>query len=61
MIKHPAFTRLVGPHAAVHANGKKAAELFAKGERAAAREAIEKMEEASGEVVKLLDDLRAGR
>ena len=57
--RHPAFPRLLAPHEAVHRNGKKAAELFAKGDRAGAAQAIIEMEKASADVVRLLDDLLA--
>ncbi len=39
------------PHAAVHRHGKKAAELFAKGDRVGALAEFEKMSEASSKVV----------
>jgi methyl-accepting chemotaxis protein len=55
--RHPAFARLLAPHEAVHRNGKKAAELFAKGDREGAELAIAEMEKASVEVLKLLDEL----
>jgi methyl-accepting chemotaxis protein len=59
LARHPAFVQLAGPHEAVHRNGKKAAELFAKGDREGAEVAIAEMEKASLEVLKLLDQLIA--
>ncbi len=54
---HPAFGALEAPHALVHLKGKEAASLFAGGQREGAIAAIEEMEAASLEVVRLLDDL----
>jgi methyl-accepting chemotaxis protein len=58
--RHPAFGRLLASHEAVHRNGKKAAELFAKGDRDGAELTIAEMEKASVEVLKLLDELIVG-
>jgi methyl-accepting chemotaxis protein len=57
--RHPAFAALERPHEAVHVHGKRAAELFARGDRAGAFAEVEKMEAASVEVVRLLDQLIA--
>jgi methyl-accepting chemotaxis protein len=57
IVKHSAFARLEQPHAAVHAHGRRAAELVAGGNRAGAFEAVGEMEKASAEVVDLLDQL----
>lgn len=48
------FRDIEAPHAAVHNHGKKAAELFAKGDRIGAQEAYEEMAKASESVVKNL-------
>jgi methyl-accepting chemotaxis protein len=61
LARHPAYARLPAPHEAVHRNGKKAAELYANGDRAGADAAIAEMEKASLEVMKLLDELIARR
>jgi methyl-accepting chemotaxis protein len=55
--RHPAFGRLLAPHEAVHRFGKKAAELFALGDRAGAALNITQMEKASAEVITLLEEL----
>jgi methyl-accepting chemotaxis protein len=52
-----AYVGLLAPHEAVHRHGKKAAELFARGDRAGAAEAVVEMEKASEEVIRLLDEL----
>jgi methyl-accepting chemotaxis protein len=57
--RHPAFAALERPHEAVHVHGRRAAELFAKGDRVGAYAEVEKMEAASAEVVRLLDQLIA--
>jgi methyl-accepting chemotaxis protein len=54
---HAAFVGLDAPHEAVHRHGRAAAELFASGDRAGAYAEVEKMEKASAEVVRLLDQL----
>jgi methyl-accepting chemotaxis protein len=54
---HPAFTALDTPHASVHSHGRKAAGLFAAGDREGAQAEVALMEEASHEVVRLLDEL----
>jgi methyl-accepting chemotaxis protein len=56
---HPAFAALDAPHEAVHRHGRRAAELFANGDRNGAYAEVEKMEAASAEVVRLLDQLLA--
>ena len=53
----PAFAALKEPHKLVHAHGRRAAQLFAAGDRAGAEAEIEKMEEASLKVVETLDSL----
>jgi methyl-accepting chemotaxis protein len=57
--RHPAFAALDRPHEAVHVHGRRAAELFAQGDRAGTYAEVEKMEAASVEVVRLLDQLIA--
>ena len=57
--EHAAFTRLEGPHAAVHQSGKEAARLFNSGDLKGAMDAIERVEEASKDVLSLLDELDA--
>ncbi len=57
--RHPAFAALDRPHEAVHVHGRRAAELFANGDRVGAYAEVEKMEAASVEVVRLLDQLVA--
>jgi len=57
--EHSAFTRLEGPHAAVHQSGKEAARLFNAGNLNGAMEAIGRVEEASEDVLALLDELDA--
>jgi methyl-accepting chemotaxis protein len=56
---HPAFAALDKPHAEVHTCGKKAAALFAQGDREGAQAAVSEMEIASAEVIRLLDELLA--
>jgi methyl-accepting chemotaxis protein len=53
----PAFVALDAPHEAVHRHGRKAAELFASGDREGAYAEVGRMEAASSEVVRLLDQL----
>lgn len=52
-----AFKSLEAPHAAVHSHGKEAARLFERGDIAGAMTEIEKVEEASKDVLALLDKL----
>ena len=54
-----AFRQIEGPHAAVHAHGKKSAELFARGDRVGALAEFEQMEAASQQVVALLKELKS--
>jgi methyl-accepting chemotaxis protein len=54
---HPAFSTLEGPHAAVHEFGRSAARRFADGDVMGAQAEVAKMEEASKDVVDLLDQL----
>lgn len=54
---HPAFSKLDGPHAAVHSHGKEAARRFAEGDLAGAQAKVREMEIASVDVVALLDEL----
>jgi methyl-accepting chemotaxis protein len=61
IVNHPAFGRLLAPHQAVHRLGKKAAELFAQGDRTGAATAVTEMEKASADVIRLLDELLASR
>jgi len=58
---NPAYAALDKPHADVHNHGKQAATLFAQGDRENAIEAVQKMEDASVEVVRLLDKLIPSR
>ncbi|MFA4846515.1 MAG: methyl-accepting chemotaxis protein [Patescibacteria group bacterium] len=53
----PAFAKLSEPHQRVHAYGKKALEFFERGDDAAALEAAKMMDEASLDVINVLDDL----
>ncbi len=54
---HPAFRDLEPVHEAVHRTGKEAARRFAAGDTEGALKAIEEMEEASRDVMRLLDAL----
>jgi methyl-accepting chemotaxis protein len=54
---NPAFAELKTPHQQVHDHGKRAANLFAQGDRMGAEAEIAAMEEASGKVVTCLDQL----
>ncbi len=54
---HPAFKALEDPHARVHETGKRAASLYARADREGAITAVDEMEKASEEVVRLLDEL----
>ncbi len=56
----PAFSAIERPHAQVHEFGREAARLFGKGDRAGAEAAIARMDKASTEVVRALDDLLDG-
>jgi len=62
---YPSFNALEAPHARVHEAGKRAARAFAQGDMDAAEAAFAELEQASAEVVRLLDGLiaetRAGR
>lgn len=53
----PAFAELERPHQAVHEHGKTAARLFTEGRGEEALSAIARVEEASAEVLRLLDAL----
>ncbi|MEQ8822910.1 MAG: methyl-accepting chemotaxis protein [Filomicrobium sp.] len=53
----PTFAQIDAPHERVHRHGKKAAALFAQGDREGAYSEILEMEKHSGEVVRLLDQL----
>ncbi len=55
----PAYAALKEPHKEVHDHGRRAAQLFAAGDRAGAEAEVEKMEAASLKVVELLDSLIA--
>ncbi|WP_298242797.1 methyl-accepting chemotaxis protein [uncultured Bradyrhizobium sp.] len=57
MRSHRAFGPLERPHALVHDHGKRAAKLFADGDLAGALREISLVEEASADVLRLLDDL----
>jgi methyl-accepting chemotaxis protein len=57
--RHAAFAALERPHEAVHVHGRRAADLFANGDQVGAYAEVEKMEAASVEVVRLLDQLIA--
>lgn len=54
---HRAFAALERPHEMVHEHGKRAAKLFGTGDLAGALSEIEKVEAASKDVLRLLDDL----
>lgn len=55
---HRAFAELEGPHEEVHAHGKAAARYFQNGDVNAAMEEVSKVEEASKDVLRLLEALR---
>ncbi|MGT2500917.1 CZB domain-containing protein [Bradyrhizobium guangxiense] len=57
MRNHRSFGPLERPHALVHDHGKHAAKLFADGDLAGALREISLVEEASADVLRLLDDL----
>jgi methyl-accepting chemotaxis protein len=54
---HRAFAALERPHELVHEHGRRAAKLFETGDLAGALDAIEKVEAASKDVLRLLDEL----
>ncbi|WP_172822165.1 methyl-accepting chemotaxis protein [Magnetospirillum moscoviense] len=54
---HPAFARLLDPHQRVHAHGKRALELYGQGEKVAAMREVELLNDASHEVLALLDEM----
>ncbi|MDP4025140.1 methyl-accepting chemotaxis protein [Methylobacterium sp. NEAU 140] len=56
---NPAFQALDAPHERVHVHGKEAARLFAAGDLRGALQAIGRVDEASRQVLGLLDDLTA--
>ena len=58
---NPAFTAVLPVHEAVHVNGRKVAELVARGDRDGALAAYGEMERASAAVVECLDRLIARR
>jgi len=58
--EHPAYAKLEEPHQRVHEHGKKAAELFLAGDRAAAMAEYAEVEAASHEVVDLLRQMIDG-
>ncbi|MFA6279269.1 MAG: CZB domain-containing protein [Bdellovibrionales bacterium] len=53
----PAFAKLAGPHACVHAAGKKALEYYEQDDASAALEQAKLMDEASFEVIALLEEI----
>ena len=53
----PTFQQLISPHEEVHRQGKLAAQLCEQGDREGAEQAVEAMENASAEVVRLLEML----
>jgi methyl-accepting chemotaxis protein len=55
--ENPIFKSLIEPHSRVHTHGKTAAQLHARGEKDEAATYFAQMEEASIEVVSLLDQL----
>ena len=56
---HPSFKLLEAPHKQVHDFGKSAAAEFAKGNIAASHKAFGNMQQASNQVVEILDQLMA--
>ncbi|CAA7616437.1 cache domain-containing protein [Magnetospirillum sp. UT-4] len=54
---HPAFGKLLDPHQRVHAHGKRALELHVAGHFDEASEEIDRLNQASHEVLALLDEL----
>jgi len=59
LINHPAYQALMIPHKAVHEEGKRALESFSAGDFAGTIDHIERMNEASIDVVVLLSELSA--
>ncbi len=57
---HPAYSKLVAPHMAVHSHGKAAAAAYARGDRDKAEAEYALMEAASAEVIRLLNALIDG-
>ncbi|EMT46224.1 methyl-accepting chemotaxis protein [Anoxybacillus flavithermus] len=53
----PAYERLNAPHERVHVAAKKAAEAYAKGDRKGAEAQLIELEQASAEVIRLIDEL----
>jgi len=53
----PAYARLLDPHQRVHAHGKKALDLFLGGDTAEAYAEVERLNDASHDVLALLDQL----
>ena len=51
------FKAIEAPHRAVHASGRRAAELYNRGDKAGAQQAYLEMERASEEVIQRLDEL----
>jgi methyl-accepting chemotaxis protein len=58
-LSNPAFAALVDPHMLVHAHGKEATRLFNAGNPEGALKEIEKVEEASKQVIHLLNEVDA--
>ena len=54
---HPAFKALAGPHAQVHSHGREVARALSDGDRQTAFREYERMEQASVDVISLLDEL----
>ncbi len=55
--QQPAYAELAGPHARVHAAGKRVIEILHRDGPGAARGACQELEQASSEVLRLLDKL----
>ncbi|MBI2242158.1 MAG: CZB domain-containing protein [Magnetospirillum gryphiswaldense] len=55
--QHPAFARLADPHRRVHDHGKRTLELHAQGDLDGANTEVELMNQASHEVLELLNEL----
>jgi len=55
---HPAFKALEAPHQRVHAHGKEAAKRFNAGDQKGALAEMDKMEAASVDVLRLLNELQ---
>lgn len=58
-LNHPAYKRLVGPHKKVHENGIHAVKCFNRNDLSAALDAINEVENASKDVLRLLRDLES--